>query len=184
MVRHRVIVFLAVLLCSSMSAQAYNEGAFTSSADLCSNIEVREVASNINYNDVQRYAPKKKRASIWFGPRMGKRDPHTDAALEDQMSSIPEEVLNNVHVLLKRELEEKLGPDSQWLVYLVNGERTLKDNLAGVPNISFTFIILENPNKYMTPRMGRELGERCLELHMVRPPMGPRMGRNLYSMGG
>lgn len=121
MVGRRFVVILAVLLCSSLTAKGFNEGAFASLTDLCSNIEVREVASNINYNDVQRYSPKGKRASIWFGPRMGKRDPHTDAAFEDQTLPIPEEVLNNVHMLLKRELEEKLGTDSQWLVYLVNG---------------------------------------------------------------
>lgn len=116
-------VFLPILvLCYALLNQATNEGALASAMNLCSNIEVREVASNFDNGLAGEY--KAKRSAMWFGPRMGKRGPHSDAFEEQQGqgSTIPEDLLTNVQVLLKRELEDRLGADSQWVVYLVNGE--------------------------------------------------------------
>lgn len=111
---------LLLVLCSSLFVQAMNEGVMASLTNLCSNIEVREVASNFQY-DTQG-EQKAKRSAIWFGPRMGKRGPHQDAYEEQGANALPEDLMNSVQVLLKRELDEKLGPDSSWVVYLVNGE--------------------------------------------------------------
>lgn len=114
----RFYLTIALVLSCSLLSQAYHEGALAQLVNLCSNIQVRAVASN--YNDLQGYGGGKvvKRQALWFGPRMGKRDPSD--AYED--NEVQEDLLGNVHGLLKRELEEKLGPDSQWVVYLVNGK--------------------------------------------------------------
>ena len=113
---------MAVLMGTScLLAQGYSsDGAMAQLVNLCSNIEVRALASS--YSDLQGYRPKAKRSSIWFGPRMGKREPSAEY-LEPEFNSVSaEDLLGNIHGLLKRELDEKLGPDSQWVVYLVNGE--------------------------------------------------------------
>lgn len=121
MIGQKCIVVLAMLLCSyCMLVEAFNDGSFAAINDPCSNIQVRALASKWNMNEIRRG----KRASIWFGPRMGKRDPFRDE-LEGQLNAalpVPDELLNNVHLLLTRELDDKLGPDSQWVVFLVNGE--------------------------------------------------------------
>lgn len=120
-------MFLTVLvLCYTLLSQATNEGAMASAmANLCSNIEVREVVSNFDNGLSGEY--KAKRSAMWFGPRMGKRGPHLDAFEEQQGSTIPDDLLTNVQVLLKRELEDRLGADSQWVVYLVNGKCRSED---------------------------------------------------------
>lgn len=47
---------------------------------------------------------------------------------EQKMNNDQEEMLlGNIQGLLKRELEEKLGPDSQFVVYLVNGEGVFQE---------------------------------------------------------
>lgn len=110
----RPLIFLSVLLCSSLVVRAYSEGAIGQLLNLCSNVEVRAIAAN----DYQSYSPKAKRSAIWFGPRMGKRQENSDLAEEQIMPMFPAEI----HEFIKRELDDKLGPDAPWVVYLVNGE--------------------------------------------------------------
>lgn len=83
-------------------------------------MDVREVASNLDYEPQSSGGYKKsKRAAMWFGPRMGKRGPDS---YEDTGASSPDDMMNNIKVLLKRELEGQLSPDSPWIVYLVTGK--------------------------------------------------------------
>lgn len=114
----KILVLTALLCCSVIRGAIHDESSMDNNY-LCSNIEVREVASNLDY-DLQATYPKLKRAAMWFGPRMGKRGP--DVYDEVTAGSQPDDLMNNIQVLLKRELDGKLGPDSPWIVYLVTGK--------------------------------------------------------------
>lgn len=114
------ILVLAVLLCSVAHVRTaiHDESSMDNNYNLCSNVEVREVASNLDFETGGGGGYQKlKRAAMWFGPRMGKRGPDSFEELGS-----PDDQPNNIQVLLKRELEGKLGPDSPWIVYLVTGK--------------------------------------------------------------
>lgn len=157
-----VAVFQIVLLSSAWWAQAYSEGAMAQLVNLCSNIEVRTLASNVN--DWQGYGPKAKRAAVWFGPRMGKRDPSYDGVEEESVNS-EELLLGNIHALLKRELDEKLGPDSQYIVYLVNGEKRMR-RISGYNSTTndpfLTFLSHRTPKQVHDPAYGPRVGRTVL----------------------
>lgn len=123
MLKPKCILFLAVILCSSsILCNAYNDGAIAQLVNLCSNIEVRALSHN-NLNDYPGYGSKGKRTPMWFGPRMGKRSELNLDSMDDQPGPVTvDDMFSNVHGLVKRELDDKLGPDSQWVVYLVNGK--------------------------------------------------------------
>lgn len=110
-----------ILVCSVLLSNANSGGVrAVSLANLCSNIEIRELASTMEpQNDRMT-----KRAAMWFGPRMGKRGSNLGNPLE-QDEALPEELLNTIREYLKL-MDSKLGPNSGLTMYLVKQQNWRK----------------------------------------------------------
>lgn len=103
----QLVLVLCVMAAQTMAAFRAAGHDELQSEQPCSQVDVREIYSNINGGS----GFKEKRAGMWFGPRLGKRN-----AIEDDSSSVE---ANDFEAMLSK-LAPRLSPDSQWIVYLVS----------------------------------------------------------------